>query len=61
VTKHANITLRMRCRECKHEQGVTSALAWENSKGELFYYFGSRYDFCDKCDEPVEELKEVPH
>lgn len=42
----------VRCRECGHEQAVTSATAVFND-GQWRFYFGSRYDHCDKCDGPM--------
>lgn len=57
----ANITVRMRCEDCGHEQEVTSAAAFEEADGRVHGYFGSRYDHCDKCDglpQPVDQNHE---
>jgi hypothetical protein len=41
------------CSKCGHRQLVTSAVAEVDAQGEKHYWFGSSYDFCDKCDGPM--------
>jgi ribosomal protein L44E len=38
------VTLRVRCEDCGHEQDVRGVRAGGST------YFGSGYDFCDVCD-----------
>jgi len=45
-----NIIVTMKCDTCGHVQEVTSAAARKGAEGTTHYWFGSRYDFCDKCD-----------
>ena len=44
---------RMRCKErgCGHEYQLQPVIGADGSR-----YFGSAYDFCEKCDGVVEEL-----
>jgi hypothetical protein len=55
-----NITVRRRCTECGHEQDVESAAAFEDEQGLRRGYFGSAYDFCDKCDGPLVTVQSTP-
>lgn len=54
TTTLPNITVTLKCQDCGYVQEVRSACAHEDSEGKPHYYFGSRYDFCDECDGPVE-------
>ena len=55
-----NKTLHMVCEDCGHKQDVTSATAYEDMTGQVHYYFGSSYDFCDECD-GLPLIKEEQH
>ncbi len=58
-----NVTVTLKCVDCRHEQEVTSACGHRLPDGTDHYYFGSRYDHCDVCDGPTQLLpltKEVP-
>lgn len=39
-----DIAIKMKCRDCGHEQIVKGSRIYGNT------YFGSAYDFCNKCD-----------
>ena len=43
-------TVRLKCEDCGHEQTVTSAVSYRDADGTEHHWFGSAYDFCDKCD-----------
>ena len=49
------VTLKMQCQDCGHIQTI------EGHRFDGQYYFGSAYDWCDKCDSglprPIEEIK----
>ena len=51
-----NITITMRCLDCGHVQQATSCIAMKDEDGDSHYWFGSAFDFCDKCDGVVEEI-----
>ena len=38
------VTVHMRCEDCGHEQTV------RGTRHDGATYFGSGYDFCDRCD-----------
>lgn len=40
-----SVSIKMECEKCGHVQTV-KGIETEDKK----YYFGSSYDFCDKCD-----------
>lgn len=42
-------TVHLKCPACGHEQDVTSACG-QYINGKPVYWFGSRYNFCDNCD-----------
>jgi hypothetical protein len=48
------VTVTRKCTECGHEQKITSAASVPKEDGSRSYYFGSDFDFCDKCDGPME-------
>ena len=54
---NANVTLKMQCEDCGHIQIV------KGSRYDGAYYFGSSYNWCDKCDtglpRSIEEIKVV--
>ena len=43
--KHENIAIKMKCRDCGHEQIVRGFRVEHGGT-----YFGSGYNWCDKCD-----------
>lgn len=50
-----DVEVEMKCRECGHIQIVKGV------RGLGRVYFGSGYDFCDKCDGlPVQIMKDKP-
>jgi predicted RNA-binding Zn-ribbon protein involved in translation (DUF1610 family) len=40
-----DIAIKMKCEDCGHVQIVKGFRTYNGSR-----YFGSAYDFCDKCD-----------
>lgn len=51
------VTLKMQCEDCGHIQTV------KGSRYDGSYYFGSAYDWCDKCNtglpRPIESVEVV--
>jgi len=54
---HIDVAIKMKCKDCGHVQIVKGFRTHDGSR-----YFGSAYDFCDKCDRVpllVEELGDI--
>ena len=53
----AKVTLKMQCKDCGHIQVV------KGSRFDGQYYFGSAYNWCDKCEtglpKAIEDIKVV--
>lgn len=46
-----HLTIRRQCTLCGHVQSVASSTSHADAEGNAHYYFGSAYDFCDRCGE----------
>lgn len=46
----------MRCTECGHEYKLEPAAVVPHEDGTVSRYFGSAYDFCEKCDGAPKEV-----
>ena len=58
MTDIPNVMVTLRCEACGHRQQVTSAAAMKDEEGKPHYWFGSRYDFCDRCgDGPLKPVQ----
>jgi hypothetical protein len=48
-----------KCVDCGNVQRVRSAASRWNDDGTAAYYFGSAYDFCNKCDGSMETVADT--
>lgn len=48
--RREDFLFRLRCSVCGHVQEVLPATVVRDDAGDLHVYYGSAYDFCNKCD-----------
>jgi hypothetical protein len=59
--KTKDYIVTMRCTECEHEYLLEPAVVVPHEDGTVSRYFGSAYDFCEKCDGYPKEIQCPPH
>ena len=58
--KDANLDILVCCQDCGHQEVVQPAVVLPKHDGHFRCVFGSRADFCNKCDSGNISIKSAP-